>query len=313
MNKNAFFAPSSRPATLCATALVLALSACGGGGGDDTAEPVVPTGPKDISIQFAAKAGTQNVQCGSPITGLGVNGVSAELHDLRVYFSEIALIDDKGNAVPLALETNDWQNKEVALVDLENGAGACADAGTAAMNTQIKGTVPAGTYKGIKLTVGVPGVLNHSDYAIATKPMDVQALAWSWQMGRKFAQIELNPTGGVARPAPAAPGNTFYVHLGATGCVGNPVTGETVSCARPNRMAFQLDAFDSATQRIVLDLASLLAGSDVSRDGGGAPGCMAGATDPECAPIYQALKLDLTTGQPVDGGRGQTAFRVEAK
>ncbi len=307
-----------------ALALPVALSACGGGGGGGgdaaVASPAAPApapapapaGPQSVAISFAARAGTQAVKCGTPISGLGTGQVSADLHDLRFYVSNVALVNDKGEAVPVTLDVNDWQAKDVALIDLEDGTGACADAGTAAMNLQVKGTVPAGRYQGLKLTVGVPPSLNHTDYAVATKPMDVQALAWSWQAGRKFAQIEVNPAGGVARPAPAAAGKTFYVHLGSTGCTGNPVTGETVSCARPDRMDFALPGFDPAAQRVVLDLAALYAGTNLNVDQGGAQGCMSGATDPECGPIFKALQIDLATGQPINGGSGQTLFRAEA-
>ncbi|MFN7155149.1 MAG: MbnP family copper-binding protein [Acidovorax sp.] len=294
-----------------ALAVPLVLTACGGGG-SDTATPA-PTGPQSITIDFAAKAGTQDVKCGTAITGLGNGKVSAQLHDLRFYVSNVALVNDKDESVSVALDVNDWQTKEVALIDLEDGTGACADAGTKAMNLQIKGTVPAGTYKGVKLTIGVPSSLNHTDYAVATKPMDVQAMAWSWQAGRKFAQIEVNPVGGVVRPAPAAPGSTFYVHLGSTGCTGNPVTGETVSCARPNRMDFSFGSFNTATQKVVVDLAALYTGTNLNQDLGSAPGCMSGATDPECDAIYKVLKLDLVTGKPINSGSGQTLFRAEAK
>jgi uncharacterized repeat protein (TIGR04052 family) len=294
-----------------ALAVPLVLTACGGGG-SDTATPA-PTGPQSITIDFAAKAGTQDVKCGTAITGLGNGKVSAQLHDLRFYVSNVALLNDKDESVSVTLDVNDWQTKEVALIDLEDGSGACADAGTKAMNLQIKGTVPAGTYKGVKLTIGVPSSLNHTDYAVATKPMDVQAMAWSWQAGRKFAQIEVNPVGGVVRPAPAAPGSTFYVHLGSTGCTGNPVTGETVSCARPNRMDFSFGSFNTATQKVIVDLAALYTGTNLNEDLGSAPGCMSGATDPECDAIYKVLKLDLVTGKPINSGSGQTLFRAEAK
>ncbi len=296
-----------------ALALPIALTACGGGGGGGDAATPTPTGPQRIAIDFAAKAGTQDVACGTPITGLGNGKVSAELHDLRFYVSNVALLNDKDEAVAVTLDVNDWQTKEVALIDLEDGTGACADAGTKATNLQIKGTVPAGNYKGVKLTVGVPSSLNHTDYAVATKPMDVQALAWSWQAGRKFAQIEVNPVGGVARPAPAAAGKTFYVHLGSTGCTGNPVTGETVSCARPDRMDFTFSRFNVATQKVVLDLAALYTGTNLNEDLGGAQGCMSGATDPECDAIFKVMKIDLVTGKSIDNGSGQTLFRTEVK
>ena len=307
--QNAF---SHRTSLSLALAMVLpwALAACGGGDGGDTP---TPTGPQNITLDFSAKAGAQDVKCGTTITELGTGKVNAQLHDLRFYVSNVALVNDKGSTVPVALDVNDWQTKDVALVDLEDGTGACADAGTKATNPQIKGTVPAGTYTGLKLTVGVPASLNHTDYAVATKPLDMQALAWSWQAGRKFMQIEVNPTGGVVRPAPAAPGSTFYVHLGSTGCTGNPVTGETVSCARPNRMEVGFGSFNTATQKVVVDLAALYTGTQLNQDLGGAQGCMSGTTDPECDPIYKVLALDLVTGRPINAGSGQTLFRAEAK
>ena len=144
-----------------ALAVPLVLTACGGGGSSDTATPA-PTGPQSITIDFAAKAGTQDVKCGTAITGLGNGNVSAQLHDLRFYVSNVALVNDKDESVSVALDVNDWQTKEVALIDLEDGTGACADAGTKAMNLQIKGTVPAGTYKGVKLTIGVPSKIGRA-------------------------------------------------------------------------------------------------------------------------------------------------------
>ena len=71
----------------------------------------------------------------------------------------------------------------------------------------------------------LPFALNHSDYATATKPLDVAAMAWSWQSGRKFAKIEVTDPAGATGTWTA---KTFNVHLGSTGCTGNPANGETV-------------------------------------------------------------------------------------
>ena len=171
------------------------------------------------------------MQCGTRLTGVGSGKVNAELRDLRFYVSNVALINAQGQAVPLTLDANDWQSQDVALIDLEDASGTCAEAGTPAMNSLLQGTVPAGNYRGLQWTVGVPARLNHSDHASAGKPLDIQAMAWSWQAGRKFVKIEINPEGGVARPAPAAAGKTFFVHIGSTGCTGNPVTGETIGAS----------------------------------------------------------------------------------
>lgn len=319
-------APTGRVFSLPATALVAALLLAGCGGSSDdapaatadapaagTPAPSPAASPRAVAIQFAARAGAAPVACGSPIAALGTGGTAAELHDLRFYVSGVSLLTAQDAEVPVTLTPDDWQNDQVSLIDLEDGSGACAEAGTAATNASVRGTVPPGNYTGVKFTVGVPQALNHSDYAVATKPMDVQALAWSWQAGRKFLQIEVNPAGGLARPAPAAPSTTFYVHLGSTGCTGNPVTGETVNCSRPNRMDFHAHAFDPASQQIVVDLAGLFATSNLTTDGGSAPGCMSGATDPECGPIFQALQIGLENGLAIDQGHAQTLFKVESK
>jgi uncharacterized repeat protein (TIGR04052 family) len=135
----------------------------------------------------------------------------------------------------------------------------------------------------------VPFALNHSDAATAKAPLNSPAMAWSWQVGRKFTKIELTDPGAPAAatwPAPA-----FYVHLGSTGCTGNPATGETVRCAKANRPKVTLARFDAARQQVAVDVRAMLAGNDVTVNGGGAPGCMSGPTDPECAGVFNAFGL----------------------
>lgn len=287
-------------------ALLALLQACGGGGSGGSDEQAV-------DIEFAAMAGEVPVACGTPITGLGSGGVTAALGDLRFYVSDIKLVTAAGQAVPVTLSDSEWQRDEIVLIDLEDGSGDCAGAGSAALNTRISGSVPKGSYTGLQFSVGLPSALNHSDYATAAAPLDVQALAWSWQAGRKFLQVEVKPQGGVSRPPPSAASDTFYVHLGSTGCEGNPVTGETVSCARPDRMAVPLAAFNPATQKVAVDLQGLLAGSDLNVDVGSAPGCMSGLLDPECVAVFSALQLNFETGLPIDGGAAQRVFKAIAK
>ena len=299
-------------------AAVAALTACGGGGSDDPTSGV----SQSVALEFVATAGDTPVQCGSVVPGLGSGAVDAQIRDLRFYISEVALLRADGSAVPLTLAANDDWNltageHRVTLIDLENGTGACS-VGTAATNALVRGSVPAGNYVGVKMTMGVPFALNHtlySDVNTAKPPLDVGAMAWSWQAGRKFSKIE------VTDPA-AAPGTwtakTFTVHLGSTGCTGNPATGETVQCKTPNRMAITLPAFDPAQQKIAVDLKALLAGNDITRNQAGAAGCMSGGTDPECAGVFQALAIDWKadgtgTGLPIAGGAAQTVFRPVAR
>lgn len=246
-----------------------------------------------VEIAFALKAGDQAAACAIALDGIG--GQRAQLSDARLYVHDIRLIDGAGHAVPVRLSETPWQHDGVALLDFEDATGACR--GTPATNTALQGTAPAGGWTGLSFVIGVPAALNHTSTTTAPPPLDSVAMGWSWQAGRKFIKVELDPEGGVVRAA-GRPGITWHLHLGSTGCVGDPVKGETVSCGRPNRVPVTLAAFDPARQRVVLDLKSLFADSDIGRDGGGALGCMSGADDPDCPGVFARLGLDPVMAQP---------------
>lgn len=299
MKKIAFFALS----TLAAAATLVAC-----GGGDD--------GPKNIEIQFAAVSDGKTVTCASTLTGLGTTNATGTLADLRFYISNVKLINSAGAEVPLTLTTADsWNTTKgsdaVTLIDLEDKTNNCV--GTSGNNAVIKGTVPAGTYTGVKMTLGVPFALNHTDQSadVSVTPAVINngvhpGMAWSWAGGRKFTKIEVTNSTWSAK--------TFTVHLGSTGCTGtNPAAGVVTSCTAPNRVDFGFTAFNPDTQRIAVDVKSLLSANDVTVNGGGASGCMSGPTDPECPAIFSALSLDLATGLTVNGGLNQRLFKVVSK
>ena len=270
---------------------------------------------RTIAIEFAARAGDQVVTCGdSVVPGLGSGTVDARLKDLRFYVSAVELVRDDGVSVPLRLAPNDaWQytapsGEAVTLIDLEDASGGCSLEGTPETNAVVRGSVPAGRYVGLRWTLGVPESLNHSDTAAAPAPLDLVAMGWGWQAGRKFAKIEFSePTRGAWSAA------SFLVHLGSTGCTGNPGLG-TVQCARPNRGLVQFDSFDADKQRIAVDLRALVGAADITRNLGGAAGCMSGATDPECQAVFGAFGIDWRadgsgSGLPL-AATAQSVFRV---
>lgn len=306
---------------------------------------------QQVAIRFALSAGNQPVECGREIAGLGTGGQPAQLHDARFYIAAPALIDAAGHEVPIELEQNDWQYANLALIDFENKTGKCI--GSADVNDTIKGSVPRGRYKGMSFVVGVPSViqdkdgkdvvLNHSNFATAPAPLDLQSMTWNWQAGRKFIKIEVDPEGGVTRPPPkiAAAANgagapagdksdsppmmadapktaplrvnadgtitvsTWMLHLGSTGCRGDAVKGEIASCTNPNRVPVKLASFDPARQRVVLDLKPLFANIDLGRDQGFSTGCMSGPADPECAPMFENLGIRLKETAPDANDAGQ--------
>lgn len=305
-----------------AFAASLLLSACGGGGSSSSSGgSTIPPGPKDVSISFDLSANGSTVKCGTALSSLGSKASAAELQDARFYLSNIALIDSAGNAVPVKLATNDWQNDQVALISFNDGSSSACGGKAMAANDKVTGTVPAGNYQGIQYEIGVPESLNHTDYATAAKPMNVAAMAWSWTSGRKYMLVEVNPKGGVTvtrtnttTTPPTTTTSTspsWYVHLGSTGCTSNATSG-SYACTNSNRMLVKLANFNLDTQKISLDLNALLAGADLSADNGGAPGCMSGSTDPECKAIFNNLKIDLASGNANSAGV-QSVFVVKAK
>ena len=263
-------------------------------------------------------------------TGLGSTAATGNVKDFRFYISQVKMVRADGVEVPLTLPANDNWNltagaDSVTLVDLENATGACPTAtGTTGTNAVVKGTVPAGTYTGVKMTMGVPFALNHTGWANPTTtkaPLDIQAMAWNWQGGRKFAKIEV--TDPLASAAAGTAGKwaspTFNFHLGSTGCIGNPATGTQVSsCTVPNRMEFKFASFNPSTQKVAVDIKPLLDGTNVTINQAAAAGCMSGGTDPECLNVFKALAIDWKadgtgTGLPINGGAAQTLFRPIAK
>ena len=146
---------------------------------------------KEIAIDFEAWVGDEEFVCGESYEGIGVNESTITPSDFRFYVSDVALIDEDGNAVPLELEQDGkWQYQNTVLLDFEDGTNAC-DNGTTDINTTVIGTVPKGDYQGIQFTMGVPQELNHEDAAIAPSPLNLTSMWWNWQGGYKFLRVDL--------------------------------------------------------------------------------------------------------------------------
>ena len=146
---------------------------------------------QEVAINFEAWVGDEEFACGESYEGVGVNESTITPTDFRFYVSDVALINEDGNAVPLELEQDGkWQYQNTALLDFEDGTNAC-DNGTAEMNTTVVGTVPEGDYQSIQFTMGVPEELNHEDAAIAPSPLNLTSMWWNWQGGYKFLRVDM--------------------------------------------------------------------------------------------------------------------------
>lgn len=255
-----------------------------------------------LALQFRAVVGDQDYVCGEVYEGLGTTKSPVLATDFRLYVSNVRLVTPEGGEVPLTLDqTSRWQLEDIALLDFEDG---CSN-GTPQTNAEVLGTVPPGLYSGIRFSVGVPFERNHGNAATAPRPLSVAAMFWSWQGGYKFIRIDaVNPT------IPPA-GKQVRVHLGSTGCQGDPPREPVTSCTRPNRMEVDLDGFDPDANVILVDLRALYADSDLETDlpDDVVAGCMSDPGDPDCVPVFGNLGVN-----PEDGSADpskQTFFRVE--
>lgn len=273
---------------------------------ETTGEPV----DIDVELQFAVRVGDMDAVCGQSYDDIGTAGSTIEFLDIRFFVSNIRLVDDGDDEVPLAMEDDaEWQLGGTALLDFEDGSGGCSENTTAETNTTVRGTVPDGTYTGVRFDLGLPFEQNHLNADEADPPLNTTAMFWNWAAGYKFVKIDIQNDN-------MPPDNRWNFHLGSQAC-DNGMAGPTVppdqECARPGRPAIDLSGFDPVTGTIVLDTAVLYAGEDVSADTPmSAPGCMSFMPDiNECDDLFPTLGMDWMSGDCVDGCSGQTVFRGE--
>ena len=238
-----------------------------------------------VTIPFKAVVGPESFACGHSYAGIGTTKSAIQPEDFRFYVHNFRLIDETGKEVPVQLDQDDkWQLDDVALLDFEDGTGRCSN-GTPETNAGIAGVVPTGhRYRGLVFTLGVPFDKNHTDLTAVPSPLNLTAMAWVWNAGRKFMRVEFASTG---KPR----GNLF--HLGSTGCTPNATkTTSPTSCLHPNRIEVSLPDFDPVKDRVVVDLAALLQKSNVDATAEGhESGCMSSADDPDCAPLFAGLGI----------------------
>ncbi len=268
---------------LTAVATMALLSAC------STPQSSVPgSGRQDVTLRFEAQINGQPFRCGERYSQVGSKAATITPTDFRFYISGIELLDQNGKAVPLALEQDGrWQLGNIALLDFEDGSGPCRN-GSTALNTTVRGSIAAGTYSGLRFTLGVPFEHNHADPTAAPAPLNNTAMFWNWRGGYKFLKVDMASTGASGHGG--APG--YSIHLGSTACSSASPTVAPTVCANPNRVTVYFDKFDTSRNAVVADIGRVLSSSDVSTNAPGtSPGCMSFPKDADCPPIMGALGL----------------------
>lgn len=231
--------------------------------------------PTPVSIPFVAQFGPQKLTCGE-------RSSAAQLTDLRFYVQDVELITADGRAVEVSLDPDGmWQQRDLALLDFEDGSGACLN-GTVETNESLRGAVTNGEYRGLSFTVGVPFARNHADPLQAQAPLGDSAMHWHWRAGYKFMRAGIRTAD-----------DGFWLHLGSTGCKG---TVRNISaCNSANRVRVVLDNFVLGRDAVVIDLAALTDGTDL---GDANPtDCSSGPAEVACREPFSALGLDFSTGE----------------
>lgn len=256
---------------------------------------------QSVSIHFQAMVGDKKLVCGETYDGIGITRSRITPRDFRFYVHNLRLIDANGKPVPVELDQDGkWQLDDVALLDFENATAGCVN-GTPEMHDRVSGRVPAGHYAGLRFTLGVPFNKNHTELTSQPPPLNLTALSWVWNGGRKFARLDFSSTG---MP------HGFAIHLGSTGCTPNQtkITVPT-QCSEPNRPEIEFAEFDAGQDTVVADLAALLKDSNVDvNQPNTAAGCMSAKEDSDCAPIF--ANFGLPFGERPAGR--QTFFRRQA-
>jgi uncharacterized repeat protein (TIGR04052 family) len=278
---------------LLSAALGLALLA-----GCDSASDSAQTAQMDpvqavtVDVRFQGRVGGEPFFCTSTYAGIGTAADAAGRllapKDFRFYVHDVRLVTGAGREVPVAVaEDGVWQRAGVTLIDLEDGTGTCAQ-GNPGTNAKVVGTVPAGSYAGLRFKVGVPLALNHLNVATQPAPLNYTAMFWSWTSGYRFMRIEGVQPGG-------APLVGAIFHLGSTACTAvdasDPTKGST--CLNGNRPEVDLAAFDVATDKVTVDLADLWSATDLTTTHAPSGGCMSSPADVDCIPVFPKLGLSL--------------------
>ncbi|MDC0720919.1 MbnP family copper-binding protein [Nannocystis bainbridge] len=283
----------------------------------DSHEPGLTDEP--VEIVFEGRVGGAPFACGETYDGLGKDGASATPQDFRFYVHDVRLVTADGDEHPVTIEDDGvHQGGGVALIDFEDGSGACAN-GTPELHTTLKGVVAAQPrhggahgggheFVGLRFKIGVPQEQNHTDLTQAPAPLNDTTMSWSWNYGHIF----FTAWGVVEADAPS----TVGLHVGSIGCEGDAMAGEIVACANSNRPEIVLDGFDAATGKVAVDWGAVFSGLTLAtpaaecEDKDGKTTCACHSFGPEalCSSMFRPLGLDWTSG---DSTADQAIFRVQ--
>lgn len=253
--------------------------------------------PSQTTIPFSLTNSGSEVSCGQTFTLGGDTGV--QIRDFRFYLSEFAWITPAGEVEATLPDIENWQSRNVVLIDLEDGTGLCSS-GTTETNSKVVLSPPPAGATGLAFSVGLPEDINKLDNTSSEAPFNIPAMYWSWSNGYKFAKIELVNSNDHA----------YSYHLGSRGCSGTPFTG----CTMPLKGRAEINT-DNPGNGLQFSLSDWFTGLTLHTAAPtGTPNqytCMGNPGDTLCQNLRNHLGLNNTTGQPAAGN--QKAFAVKSE
>jgi uncharacterized repeat protein (TIGR04052 family) len=213
---------------------------------------------------------------------------------LRLFVQNVALIRLDGERVPFKIDVREpWQADTAALLDFQTAP--CVS--NPQINTEITGTIDAGTYRGLSFSNGVPDDVNHANPATLPDPYKafMDDLYWPELMGFRFIKsevLQVDPQGGKG-----------IFHLAAAECSGGPpASGQPVVCDKPNRNIVEIDHFDVCHDVVLVDVGALFHQTDLSQK----TECLASGTG--CPDLFHQIGIEYDSGLPE---LGQTVYRKQ--
>lgn len=228
---------------------------------------------------------------GQPIT-CDTETAPVRLTDLRFYVQNLRFVTAEQQELPLNLVADGlWQNDRVALLDFENGEGACLN-GSAETNRIVRGSYSGGPISSLEFDIGVPAELNHADPLRAAPPLAYTEMHWHWASGYKFMRAGIETDN-----------DSFFLHLGSSRCEGT--IGDIRGCAAANRPTVLLPDFNPNMHTVVLNLEKLIGA--VNLWDGVRTDCMSGPTNEACRGPFAELGIEFESGISIDAA---SVFKV---
>jgi len=240
---------------------------------------------ENVEVQFDLQFDGQPINCDTETAPV-------RLTDLRFYVHNLRFVTTDQQEIPLNLVADGlWQNDRVALIDFENGEGACLN-GSGVTNRIARGSYSGGPISGLAFDIGVPAEFNHADPLRAAPPLAYTEMHWHWASGYKFMRAGIETDN-----------DSFFLHLGSSRCEGT--IGDIQGCVSANRPQVRLTGFDPNVNTVVLDLDELVGA--VNLHDGVRSECMSGPANNECREPFVVLGIDFDSGNMVGPA---SVFRV---